>query len=174
MVANDLWIALGKIVGAHGIKGALRIKPYTESAAAFQTSAPIRLSHKSGWEKAVEIQWVKPHSKGWLLAVKEIGNRDQAQALVGAEVLIERKRLPEPEEDTYYWSDLIGLSVFSEQGQSLGKIKTIMRTGSNDVYVVQDRSDGQTRETLVPALKSVVLEVNLEQRTMRVNLPEGL
>ena len=89
-------------------------------------------------------------------------------------MFIERKRLPEPEEDTYYWSDLIGLSVFSEQGQSLGKIKTIMRTGSNDVYVVQDRSDGETRETLVPALKSVVLEVNLEQRTMHVILPEGL
>jgi 16S rRNA processing protein RimM len=109
-----------------------------------------------------------------LLAIKGIGTRDQAQALIGADILIERTRLPELEDDAYYWSDLIGLSVFSEQGEFLGKVTTIMRTGSNDVYVVQDRSDGKTRETLVPALKWVVVEVNLEQGTMHVNLPEGL
>ena len=173
-MANDLWIALGQIVGAHGIKGVLRIKPYAESAAVLRTDTSIRLSHSSGWEKTVAARWVKPHSKGWLLAIKGVGTRDQAQALIGADILIERARLPELEDDAYYWSDLIGLSVFSEQGEFLGKVKTIMRTGSNDVYVVQDRSDGNTRETLVPALKWVVLEVNLEQGTMHVNLPEGL
>ncbi len=85
--------------------------------------------------------------------------------------LDQRECLPElEEEDTYYWVDLIGLSVFAVCGEYLGRIHSIFPTGSNDVFVVKD----ENREILVPALASVVVDVDLEGRTVRVDLPEGL
>ena len=83
---------------------------------------------------------------------------------------MEKSRLPALEEGTYYWSDLIGLDVHATDGRFLGKIASIFRTGSNDVYVTRD----EDRETLIPALVSVVKSVDLETGRMTVDLPEGL
>ena len=93
-----------------------------------------------------------------------------AEALIGAEFFIEKEILPELEEGTYYWIDLIGLSVYTTDDVCIGRIESILQTGSNDVYVVKDKN----KETLIPALASVILSVNLEEKIMRVDLPEGL
>jgi 16S rRNA processing protein RimM len=78
--------------------------------------------------------------------------------------------LPELDEDTYYWFELIGIEVYTTEAEYLGRIASIFPTGSNDVYVVKD----QKKEILVPALESVVVGIDLEQKIMRVRLPEGL
>ena len=83
---------------------------------------------------------------------------------------MDRTLLPELASDTYYWADLIGLSVYTTQGDYLGRLTSILPTGSNDVYIVRT----EDRETLVPALASVVCSVDLANQTMRVKLPEGL
>jgi 16S rRNA processing protein RimM len=78
--------------------------------------------------------------------------------------------LPGLEVNTYYWEDIIGLSVYAEDGVFLGRVESIIQTGSNDVYVVKDGKS----EILVPAMESVVLKIDLDQKRMKVNLPEGL
>jgi 16S rRNA processing protein RimM len=108
------------------------------------------------------------------MAFKEVGDRNAAEALVGASLFIERGLLPDLEEDTYYWFELIGLSVVDAQGEPLGVVEAVLPTGSNDVYVVKDHSRHPAGERLIPALASVVLEVDLANGVMRVELPEGL
>jgi 16S rRNA processing protein RimM len=101
---------------------------------------------------------------------KGIDNRDQAKELIGAQLFIPQSDLPELDEDTYYWHDLIGIKVYATTGDFLGRIESIIETGSNDVYVVK-RND---REVLIPALETVVLDIDLAHKRMKVDLPEGL
>ena len=86
----------------------------------------------------------------------------------------ERVALPELEEGSYYWCDIIGLAVFTTDEQYIGRVESIISTGSNDVFMVKDLDKGDDNETLIPALESVVLEIDFEHKTMRVALPEGL
>jgi len=173
-VTDKPFIAIGKIVGVHGIKGNLKVRSYAESLSAFQAGAALLVKSDRGGEKSYRIKWAQPHAKGILLAFERIDNRSQAEALVGSELLIAKSQLPELEEGTYYWSDLIGLSVFSKDEAYLGRITAVMPTGSNDVYVIENTHQGGRLEVLIPALQSVVLDIDLEKRVMIVDLPEGL
>jgi 16S rRNA processing protein RimM len=85
-------------------------------------------------------------------------------------LFIPETELPELDEDTYYWFELIGIEVYTTEDEYLGRIESVFPTGSNDVYVVKDRQ----KEILVPALDSVVIDIDLEHKRMRVDLPEGL
>lgn len=161
---------VGKIVGAHGVKGTSKIYAYVESLSIFKPGTALLVCNPDGSEKSYEIKWVKPHSRGALLALKEVTNREQAKTLVGSELYIRRSGLPKLETDAYYWFDLIGLKVYTSNDQYLGRLNSIIETGANDVYVV-NKND---REILIPALKSVVRSIDIESRIMRVELPEGL
>ncbi len=90
--------------------------------------------------------------------------------MIGGELFIPQSELPELDEDTYYWFDLIGIEVYTKTEEFLGRIESIIETGSNDVYVVKKHK----KEVLIPALESVVLEIDLEHKRMQVDLPEGL
>jgi 16S rRNA processing protein RimM len=74
------------------------------------------------------------------------------------------------ENGSYYWIDLIGIEVYTAEDDYLGRIESIIETGSNDVYVVKDKK----KEVLIPALKSVVTDIDLSQKRMQVDLPDGL
>jgi 16S rRNA processing protein RimM len=90
--------------------------------------------------------------------------------MVGCDLFIKKSELPELEEGTYYWFDLIGIDVYTTQEEYLGRIASIVETGSNDVYVVKNGE----QEILIPALETVVLDIDLGKKQMRVDLPEGL
>ena len=121
-----------------------------------------------------EVLWARSQKKGVRLAFKDVTTRDQAESLVGCELWIPRKSLPPLDEDTHYWVDLIGLAVFTRDGESLGQISDIIATGANDVYVVKTPKGYPVQEILLPAIASVVLEVDEDDRKMIVELPEGL
>lgn len=121
-------------------------------------------------EKTYTIDWVQPHSKNALVCFKGITDCNAAEGLVGSQLFIAKAELPELEAGIYYWFDLIGLEVFTTEEKYLGRIESIIETGSNDVYVV--KTDGA--EILVPALESVVLSIDLKGKRMQVDLPEGL
>ena len=163
-------VLIGKIVGAHGIKGANRFKSFADSLSVFQPGRSLLIRDNRNRETSVEINWVKPHAGKPLISFKGVTDRDQAEALIGGEVFISETDLPELDEDTYYWFELIGLAVYTAQEEYLGRITSIFPTGSNDVYVVKK---GQ-KEVLVPALESVVIDIDLENKRMQVDLPEGL
>jgi 16S rRNA processing protein RimM len=120
------------------------------------------------------VVWVQPHGQKVRMAFEEVIDRNAAEALVGASLFIDRSILPDLEADTYYWFELIGLCVEDSKGTPLGKLEAVLPTGSNDVYVVRDHRRRPARELLIPALASVVLEVDLAGGVMRVELPEGL
>jgi 16S rRNA processing protein RimM len=173
-VEKNGFIPVGKVIGVHGLKGTTKVYSYAESLSVFEPNSSILLKSAGGRREIYYINWVKPHPRGILLALKDITNRDQAQNLVGCEILIERTKLPELENGAFYWCDIIGLSVFSSEGEYLGRVASIIATGSNDVYVVKDPDNSKDREILIPAIESVVQEIDLERQTMRVVLPEGL
>ncbi len=168
---NTDLIPVGKIKGAHGIRGVIRGWSYSESMSVFEPGCSFIMRNAEGVEKICEIEWAKPYKKGAaLFSLKGIVGREMADALAGFEFFIEKSKLPELEEGTYYWIDLIGLSVLTTNEEYIGCIESIIPTGSNDVYVVKDKDN----EILIPALESVVVEIDLSNKTMRVDLPEGL
>ncbi len=161
---------IGQIVGVHGIKGNCKFRSYAESLSVFQSDGVVLVATSDGRQKPYEINWVKPHAKTALISLKGVDTRDQAEALIGCELFIEKSRLPDPEEGSYYWFDLIGLEVFDIDQKYLGRLESIIETGSNDVYVVKEGD----MEILIPALESVVQNIDLKKRRMQVDLPEGL
>jgi 16S rRNA processing protein RimM len=164
------FVLIGKIVGAHGLKGTSKIQSYAESLEIFKTGTTLLVSSPGGSENRYEIDWIKLHSRGALLAFKEVADREQAKLLIGSDLYIEKTELPELEDGTYYWFDLIGVNVYTLDDRYLGRIDSIIETGANDVYVVKDAD----KEILVPALESVVRSIDIESKIMRVELPDGL
>ncbi len=161
---------IGKIVGIHGIKGTNKFKSYAESLSVFYPGQSILICDNQSRQTRVELNWVKSHTRTPLISLKGVTDRERAEELIGAELFIPETELPELDEDTYYWFELIGIEVYTTEGDYLGRITSILPTGSNDVYVVKDNK----QEVLIPALESVVLDIDLELRRMRVDLPEGL
>ena len=163
-------VLIGKIVGVHGVKGANKFKSYADSLSVFQPGLSLLIRDSRDRETSVELNWVKPHTGTPLISFKGVTDRDRARELIGGELFISETELPELDEDTYYWFELTGLEVYTVQEEYLGRIASIFPTGSNDVYVVKD---GQ-KEVLIPALESVVIDIDLENKRMQVDLPEGL
>ena len=164
------YVLIGKIVGVHGIKGTNRFKSYAESLSVFEPGRSMLIRDNRSREKRVEVNWVKAHTRTPLIAFKGVADREGAEALIGADMFIPETELPALDEDTYYWFELIGLEVYTTEEDYLGRITSIFETGSNDVYVVKDKK----QEVLIPALESVVVDIDLELKRMRVDLPEGL
>lgn len=167
-------IPIAKIVGAHGLHGTCKVYCYDECGEIFGTGRDIFVKTADGVLLSYEIDWVKPHARTFLLALKGITDRNHADKLIGCDIMIDKSNLAELPAGTYYWHDLIGLSVFTIEGSFLGRLAAVMPTGSNDVYVVRMPEQGKKEEILIPALASVVVEVNLAESRMLVDLPEGL
>lgn len=168
MKQND-FILIGKISGVHGVKGLLKVYSYADADIFFEPGQSVLIRHDGGKEQYCIIESSAPFKKGFLISFKGVCDRNSAEAYVQSRLYIDRRRFPEPEEGEYYWADLIGLAVY-EDDRYLGRIDSILETGSNDVYIVKDGE----KEILIPALESVLVSVDIENGTMRVNLPEGL
>jgi 16S rRNA processing protein RimM len=173
-VEKNGFVPVGKIVGAHGVKGNIKVYSYTESLSVFNPGSLILLINPKGFEKSYKIKWVKPHGRLTLLSLKGVENRNTVETLIGSVFFIERASLPEPGDGSYYWVDIIGISVFTADDEYIGLVESIIPTGSNDVFVVRNPDKAHDSEILIPAIESVILEIDLERKTMRVDLPEGL
>jgi 16S rRNA processing protein RimM len=173
-VGKNGFIPVGKIVGAHGVKGNVKVYSYAEFLSVFKPGSLILLINPKGFEKNYKIKWVKPHGRTVLLSLEGVENRKSVETLMGSLFYIERVTLPEPEDGSYYWLDIIGLSVFTTNDEYIGLVESIIPTGSNDVFVVRNPNKDHDNETLIPVLESVVLEIDLKLKIIRVDLPEGL
>lgn len=159
-------VTVAKIVGVHGLRGGVKVKRFSDSEAFFQPGAAIGLCRSDGSQQTLRIRDGGQH----LLFFETIDDCDQARSLVGCDLVVGRQTLPPTDANEYYWQDLIGLRVIDQRIGYIGDIVAIIPTGGNDVYQVK----GPGGETLVPAIGSVVVAVDLAGATMRVNLPEGL
>ena len=171
---DNNYLKIGKITGTHGLKGALKIVSYAESSAIFKKGLSINIGKAVDQTITCLVNRVFPYKNGVCILLHGINECDQAEKLVGHNLFIAKEVLPQAKDDSYYWFDLIGLKVFTINNQYLGTLEDIIITGSNDVYVVHNLVEKKKQETLIPAMASVVIEINLIDKIMRVDLPEGL
>jgi 16S rRNA processing protein RimM len=167
-------VLVGKIIGTHALRGELRVYGHAESASVFDPGKRMLAILPDGTRRGVTIRSTRIHKQLRLVCLEGVDHIDAAETLLGAELFIDRAELPPLESGTYYWHDLIGMAVETLDGEFLGNVDGIIPTGSNDVYVVVDRREGCRREILIPAIVSVVRDIDPAKNTMRVLMPEGL
>ena len=167
---KDDTLLIGKIVGVHGMKGYLKVYSFDESTDLFDSGRQIRLKSSNGAMNTLTVKDVQPYKNVLRVAFEEISDRTAAEALIGSELLLKRSELPEPEEGSWYWCDLIGLSVYGIDGTYLGHVENLFETGSNDVLVVKRGGS----ELLIPVTASIVCDVDFKEQKISVDLPEGL
>jgi 16S rRNA processing protein RimM len=163
-------VPIGEIVGTHGIKGHLKVMPYGDSMDLFFPGKELAVSRGGEALATFRIAFAGPHKRVIRLGLEGIGSIETAEAWIGCQVCIDNISLPQLEEGSYYWHQIMGLEAFTLDDRRLGRVVAILPTGSNDVYVVRDGK----REVLIPAIDSVVVDIDLKQKMLRVDLPEGL
>lgn len=149
-------IPVGKIIGPHGIKGQMKLHSYSGNAASLSAASSVTLKSLAGTLHEFTINCFKANSGKFIIGLQGFDDINMIDPLLGNEVCLKRSQLPGLEEDEYYWSDLIGLQVFTDEGTLLGTITDIFETGSSDIYVVQ----GGEREYLIPAIADVIKAVD--------------
>ncbi len=161
---------IGKVTGIHGLNGNLKVWSFANSIDTFRPGRLVFLQTEKELNQPFNILTVLPHKKGVLLSLEGIDNRTLAENFVGCEILINRDQLPEPEEGTWYWQDLLELNVFDTKKGFIGKVKEIFPTGAHDILVVMDNKN----ETLVPMHRHFIKSIDAQQKVIKVNLPENL
>ena len=161
-------VLVGVIVGAHGVRGELRVAPETDFPERFARLEAVSVAPKGAAPRMMQITAARQHvGKGLvLLRLAGINDRDAAEALRGAALCIRESDLTALPEGRYYEFQILGLTVVTEDGRDLGKIVDIIHTGANDVY--------ETPTAMIPAIEQIVREVDLAGGRMVVQWVEGL
>ncbi len=159
-------LELGKVVNTHGIRGEIKIQPWCDAPALFDELEYIYIGGKR-----FDILKSRLHKNCVIAAVEGICDINAAETLRNSIVTVEREMLGELPEGTYYIADLEGLMVKTMDGEELGRISEVIKTGSNDVYVLD--TPGR-KPILIPVIDQVVKEVNIEGGYVLVELMEGL
>lgn len=158
-------IVIGRAGAPHGVRGELRVLPLTDFPERFRQ---LRRVYAGG--ELMEVESCRYQGQLVIVKLKQCHDREEAAALTGRLLYVDRADAMPLEEGEYYTFDIIGLEVFDISGGSLGFVTEVLKTGSNDVYVVS--GTGGTGQIMVPALKAVVREINVAEGRMVVNLPE--
>jgi 16S rRNA processing protein RimM len=162
----DPMVVMGRIVGAQGILGWVKIQTFTEHLDGLLDYDAWYLGNdKQPWRK-VEVLEANVHGKVLVAKLPDIVDRTSAEQCKGLLVAVHRDSLPAQKPDEYYWSDLIGLQVVNLADESLGTVATLLETGANDVLSVRD---AQGKEILIPFLAKVIQQVSLDEKVIRVD-----
>ena len=159
-------VVVGKIVGAWGVRGEVRVEPLTDFPSRFNKEAVLLLD-----ERPIRILASRKRRGGFVLRLESIEDRDAAEALRGFDLSVPSTELESLPDGSFYYFQIIGLEVWTGESELLGTVTEIIPTGANDAYVVAAGDGGQV---LVPAVEEVVREVDLAGGRMVVSLPEGL
>lgn len=159
-------VLLGRILGAHGLRGDVRVESWTEPRTAIFRYQPWLMVDARGLVR--ELRGARGHDAGKSLIARlpDVEDRDAADALRGTEIHVPRDALPPPKPDEFYWVDLEGLSVVTVDGVALGRVSHLFSTGANDVMVVRD----DTRERMVPFVRpQFVTAIDLDAGVITVD-----
>jgi 16S rRNA processing protein RimM len=157
---------MGRIAAPFGVKGWVKVQPYSEDPGTLMDFASWRVG-RGETQASFAVEAVQDHGAVLVAKLAGIDDRDAAYALRGQDVSVPRSALPAPEANEYYWSDLIGLTAVNREGIELGKVDSLMETGAHDVLVVKGR-----REHLIPFVAAFVGRVDLEAATIEVDWGE--
>jgi len=159
-------IKLGKITAPQGIKGEVRVYPYTDELTRFSEIEAVLLDGQK--RKIQNARYMKNMA---VLKLEGVDDRNMAESLRNKELLLAKEDLWEQPEDTYFIDDLVGCDVVSEDGDSVGTLKNIISRPAQDLYEIK-RADGST--FLLPAVKEFIKNVDLDNKTIIIHLINGL
>ena len=161
---------VGVISSTHGVRGEVKVYPTTDDVKRFKKLKEAILD--TGREqKLLEIETVKFFKQFVILKFKGIDSINDIEKYKGKSLLVDREHAVKLKKDEYFIADMIGMRVVTEAGQAFGTLKEVIETGANDVYIIDTKEHG---EVLVPAIKQCILDVDIENSTMRIHLLEGL
>jgi len=167
----DTWIEAGTITRAHGIRGDVIVDMKPDLVRCLDERTVVRTVSPGGREATLEVESVRDHSGRVLVKFAAVETRTAAEKLRGLVLWLDREDIGSLGEDCWFVQDLIGIEVFSDEDEALGRLVGVMPQPANDVYVVHDE---EGRELLLPAIAQVILTVDVENRRMVVHLMKGL
>jgi len=163
----DNLLEIGKIVKTSGLKGRLKVLSYCESAETLETLENAFIGEDSEHVSSFSVRVTGIKRGSFSIDLEGVESVKAAGELIGRYIFVPSENLPDGE---YYWKDIIGLDIVTEDGLKLGRITAILPTGSSDVYACS----GSEGEIFIPAFDDVVKKIDIEKGIMVVKLPEGL
>lgn len=172
-------VEVGRVMGAWGIKGGLKVKPFAaDPQALFSTkrwylaspeqTGPRPEGASFRWPLLLRVQLAREHSDGVVATAEDLTDRGVAEALRGARIFVSRQSFPTPDDGEFYWIDLIGLAVFTRAAAALGTVVGLIETGPHCVLRVQAEG-AHAEETLIPFVDAYVDAVDLPGRRITVD-----
>ena len=163
-------LQVGVISSTHGVRGEVKVFPTTDDVKRFKRLKQVILD--TGREhKLLEIEGVKFFKQFVILKFKGIDNINVIEKYKGKSLLVDRANAVRLRKNEYFIADMIGLTVYTEDGEEFGTLRDVLETGANDVYIIDSLKHG---EVLVPAIKQCILDVDIENGKMTIHLMEGL
>jgi len=161
---------IGRVVKPHGVKGKIKVEYFGEDLSRFSDYREILIQDRTGGTQSYEVLEVGQQPHRLILRLKGVESIEEAVPLLGKEIFIRKEQLPDLNEKEYYWFDILGMVVETGEGKRIGKVKEILPTGANDVYVVE----GKRGEICLPATEEVIQSIDVERKVMKVIRMEGL
>ena len=167
---NEEFIVIGKVISTHGNKGKIKVVPLTDSIGRFKDLVNVFI-RKNDSREILKINRLRINKNNVFLKFESINDLNKAKMIVGSFLEIEKSDAVELSKDSYFIFDIIGLEVYTNKNVFLGKVEDIITTGSNDVYIVKNRSN---QEILIPAIHDVIKDIDLKKRRITINMVDGL
>jgi len=162
------FLVIGKILKAHGVRGEVRVLPHTDLPERFTWLKEVYVGEHD--PKPVAVEGVRFHKDLVLLKLAGYDYRDQTDKLKGELVQVPMTEAIPLEEGEYFLFQLLGLNVYTDEGQYLGDVKDVIETGANNVFVIK----GDGKEILLPDTKEVITEIDFDNGRLTVHLLPGL
>jgi 16S rRNA processing protein RimM len=156
-------VVLGRVSAPHGIKGWVKVQPFTQEIEGLLDYPVWWLGRNGTWQQ-LKVAEAAVHGANVVARLEGCDDRESAAVLKGREVAVPRTELPAPGEGEFYWSDLIGAAVVNRKDESLGQVVRLLDTGANQVMVVEGE-----RERLIPFIAGVILEVDIAASRVTVD-----
>ncbi|MCR2804986.1 ribosome maturation factor RimM [Paenibacillus soyae] len=172
---SEKWFNVGKIVNTHGIRGDVKVLPQTDFAdERFAPGSKLMLmNEQTGESREIKIVSSREQKNVYFLKLEGFNNINDVEKFKGWMLKISESQQGQLDEGEYYYHQIIGCSVVTEEGEELGVISEILSPGANDVWVVE-RPKAKGKQLLLPVIDDVVLHVNVADKRITVRLMEGL
>jgi 16S rRNA processing protein RimM len=170
--ASDI-VILGKIGVPYGVKGWVKITSYTDDIEGIFNYSPWFVGEDG---KEYKVDHWRTHNKGVVAKLIGVESRDDAEVIKNLDISIKAEQLPQLADDEFYWRELVGMQVVTEQGYDLGVVKELFETGANDVMLVKANANdafGQKERMLPYLFDQVIKQVDKETRTIKVDWDPG-
>lgn len=165
-------LVIGKIGAPYGVKGWVKITSYTHELEGVFAYSPWLLGQEQGDKKQYIVDQWRTHNKGLVAKLVGVENRDDAESIKNLEISIKAEQLPHLADNDFYWRELVGMQVVTEQGYSLGVVKELFETGANDVMLIKANLNDAFghKERMVPyLLDQVIKQVDRQAKTIKVD-----